>query len=220
MSPLGTSNSPSRYTDSLPLEDRYKLQTKQGRAAFGVQMRIAGPDGQSLPSDGSASGRLLVRGPWIASGYYRESENSAWEDGWFDTGDIATIDEQGFLSIVDRAKDIIKSGGEWISSLDVENVAMSHPAIAECAVAGLPHPQWSERPLLVVVLKDGANATKEEILAFMGERVVRWWLPDDVIFAEQLPYTASGKVLKRQVRQDYLDIYAEAGEAGLTAAQA
>ena len=121
MSPLGTTNSPSRYTDSLPLEDRYDLQTKAGRAVYGVQMRIAAPDGEALPNDGKSVGRLLVRGPWIASGYYKETEHSAWQDGWFDTGDIATIDEQGFLTIVDRAKDIIKSGGEWIRSIDVEN---------------------------------------------------------------------------------------------------
>jgi fatty-acyl-CoA synthase len=219
MSPLGTSNSPSRYTDSLPLEDRYQLQTKQGRAVFGVQMRVAGPDGSPLPHDGKTSGRLLVRGPWIASGYYKEDDNSAWRDGWFDTGDVATIDEQGFVNIVDRAKDIIKSGGEWISSVDVENVAMSHPAIAECAVVGLPHPQWAERPLLVVVPKEGASPSKDEILSFLGERVVKWWLPDEVVFVDQLPHTATGKVLKRQLRENYQDLYAKAeSSAGMTAA--
>jgi 3-(methylthio)propionyl---CoA ligase len=216
MSPLGTTNSPSRYTDDLALEDRYKLQTKQGRAVFGVQMRIAGPDGAPLPHDGTTSGRLLVRGPWIASGYYKESEKSAWRDGWFDTGDIGTIDEHGFLNIVDRAKDIIKSGGEWISSVDVENVAMSHPAIGECAVVGLPHPQWAERPLLVVVLREGAAATKEDLLSFLGERVVKWWLPDEVIFVDQLPHTATGKVLKRQIRQTYQTLYE--GQDGISAA--
>jgi fatty-acyl-CoA synthase len=216
MSPLGTTNSPSRYTDGLALEERYKLQTKQGRAVFGVQMRIAGPDGTSLPHDGKTSGRLLVHGPWIASGYYKESEQSAWRDGWFDTGDIGTIDEHGFLNIVDRAKDIIKSGGEWISSVDVENVAMSHPGIAECAVVGLPHPQWAERPLLVVVLREGAAATKEDLLSFLGERVVKWWLPDEVIFVDQLPHTATGKVLKRQIRQTYQTLYE--GQDGIGAA--
>jgi fatty-acyl-CoA synthase len=219
MSPLGTTNSPSRYTDGLALEDRYKLQTKQGRAIFGVQMRIAGPDGAPLPHDGTTSGRLLVRGPWIASGYYKESEKSAWRDGWFDTGDIGTIDEHGFLNIVDRAKDIIKSGGEWISSVDVENVAMSHPAIGECAVVGLPHPQWAERPLLVVVLREGAAATKEDVLSFLGERVVKWWLPDEVIFVDQLPHTATGKVLKRQIRQTYQTLYeGQESQDGISAA--
>jgi acyl-CoA synthetase (AMP-forming)/AMP-acid ligase II len=219
MSPLGTTNSPGRYSDSLTLEERYKLQTKQGRAVFGVQMRIAGPDGAPAPHDGKTSGRLLVRGPWIASGYYKESEAAAWKDGWFDTGDIATIDPNGFLNIVDRAKDIIKSGGEWISSVDVENVAMSHPAIAECAVVGLPHPQWAERPLLVVVLREDASASKDDILSYLGERLVKWWLPDEVVFVDQLPHTATGKVLKRQIRQDYQSLYeGQAGEGDVTAA--
>jgi len=219
MSPVGTSNAPSLYTDGLPLEERYQLQTKQGRAVYGVQLRIAGPDGTPLPHDGTTSGRLLVRGPWIASGYYKDEDNAAWhDDGWFDTGDIATIDEQGFVTIVDRAKDIIKSGGEWISSVDVENVAMSHPAVAECAVVGLPHPQWAERPLLVVVLKEGQTATRQDILDFLGERVVKWWLPDEVIFVDQMPHTATGKVLKRQLRQNYQDIYAEKGGDGVSAA--
>jgi acyl-CoA synthetase (AMP-forming)/AMP-acid ligase II len=219
MSPLGTTNSPSRYTDSLPLEDRYDLQTKVGRAVYGVQMKIAAPDGMALPNDGKTSGRLMVRGPWIASSYYKETEHSAWQDGWFDTGDIATIDEQGFLTIVDRAKDIIKSGGEWIPSIDVENVAMSHPKIAECAVVGLPHPQWAERPLLAVVLKEGQSATKDEIIAFLAERIVKWWLPDEVVFVDQLPHTATGKVLKRQIREQYQRLYdQDVGAAGTTAA--
>ena len=169
--------------------------------------------GETLPNDGKSVGRLLVRGPWIASGYYKETENSAWRDGWFDTGDIATIDEHGFLTIVDRAKDIIKSGGEWISSVDVENFAMSHPAIAECAVVGLPHPQWAERPLLVVVPKEGGSATKEDILAFLSEHVAKWWLPDDVLFVKELPHTAAGKVLKRQLRQEHYDMYQSAAAA-------
>jgi acyl-CoA synthetase (AMP-forming)/AMP-acid ligase II len=219
MSPIGSINSPSRHTDGLPLEERYDLQVKAGHALYGVQMRIAGPDGETLPHDGKSVGRLLVRGPWIASGYYKEAENSAWRDGWFDTGDIATIDEQGFLAIVDRAKDIIKSGGEWISSVDVENYAMSHPAIGECAVVGLPHPQWAERPLLVVVPKEGASATKDDILAFLSERVAKWWLPDEVLFVKELPHTATGKVLKRQLRQEHYELYQSAAAlAGETAA--
>jgi acyl-CoA synthetase (AMP-forming)/AMP-acid ligase II len=207
MSPVGSTNSPSRFTDALPLEERYDLQVKAGHALYGVQMRIAGPDGETLPNDGASVGRLLVRGPWIASGYYKDAEHSAWQDGWFDTGDVATIDEHGFLTIVDRAKDIIKSGGEWISSVDVENHAMCHPAIGECAVVGLPHPQWSERPLLVVVLKEGASAGKDDVLAFLSERVAKWWLPDDVLFVPELPHTATGKVLKRQLRLDHYDRY-------------
>jgi 3-(methylthio)propionyl---CoA ligase len=219
MSPVGSTNSPSRYTDALPPEERYDMQVKAGHALYGVQMRIAGTDGETLPNDGKSIGRLLVRGPWIASGYYKEAENSAWKDGWFDTGDVATIDEQGFLSIVDRAKDIIKSGGEWISSVDVENCAMNHPAIAECAVVGLPHPQWAERPLMVVVLKQEASATESEILTFLAQRVAKWWLPDTVLFAAELPHTATGKVLKRQLRQEHYDRYQPAvARAGETAA--
>jgi acyl-CoA synthetase (AMP-forming)/AMP-acid ligase II len=218
MSPLGTTNSPSRYTDSLPIEERYDQQTKVGRAVYGVQMKIAGPDGAALPHTGKTPGRLLVRGPWIANSYYKETTNSAWQDGWFDTGDIASIDEQGFLTIVDRAKDIIKSGGEWIPSIDVENVAMSHPKIAECAVVGLPHPQWAERPLLIVVLKEGQSATKEEITGFLAEKLVKWWLPDEVVFVDQLPHTATGKVLKRQLRESYQHLYdAQAGGSGASA---
>jgi acyl-CoA synthetase (AMP-forming)/AMP-acid ligase II len=213
MSPLGTTNSPSRYSEILPLEDRYNLQTKQGRPLYGVQMRIAGPNGEVLPHDGRTSGRLEVRGPWIASAYYKETaQSAAWRDGWFDTGDIATIDENGFLNIVDRAKDIIKSGGEWISSVDVENFAMSHPAIAQCAVVGLEHPQWGERPLLVAVLKPGAAATQEDVLAFLGDRVMKWWLPDRVLFVDALPHTATGKILKRQLREDFRDLYEPQGD--------
>jgi 3-(methylthio)propionyl---CoA ligase len=208
MSPLGTTNSPSRYTQGLALEDRYNLQTKQGRPLYGVAMRITGPDGQPLPNDGRTSGRLEVRGPWVAASYYKEAAPSAaWRDGWFDTGDIATIDENGFLNIVDRAKDIIKSGGEWISSVDVENCAMSHPAVAQCAVVGLQHPKWGERPLLVVVLKPGASATQEDILAFLATKVVKWWLPDSVAFVNELPHTATGKVLKRKLRDEFHDLY-------------
>ncbi len=216
MSPVGSINSPSRFSDGLPLEERYNLQVKQGRPLYGVQMRIAGPNGEPLPNDGKASGRLEVRGPWIASAYYKEPNKSAWRDGWFDTGDVATIDENGFLTIVDRVKDIIKSGGEWISSVDVENFAMSHPAVAECAVVGLPHPQWAERPLLVVVLRQGASATQQDILGFLAGKVAKWWLPDQVLFVTELPHTATGKILKRKLREDFHDLYQARG-AGMTA---
>ena len=148
MSPLGTVNSMSAHMAALPQEERYKLQTKQGRPIFGVELKILGPDGKPLPHDGKAFGRLLVRGPWVASGYYKEDDRSAWVDGWFDTGDVATIDETGTMNIVDRSKDVIKSGGEWISSVELENIAIAHPAVAECAVIGVPHPKWDERPVL------------------------------------------------------------------------
>jgi fatty-acyl-CoA synthase len=219
MSPLGTTNAPSRYYEGLPPEERYQLQTRQGRPLYGVQMRIVGPDGAPLPHDGKSSGNLEVRGPWIAGSYYKEAGKSSWHDGWFDTGDVATIDDDGFLNIVDRAKDIIKSGGEWISSVDVENFAMSHPAIAECAVVGLPHPQWAERPLLVVALRHGASATKEDILAFLATKVAKWWLPDEVMFVPELPHTATGKVLKRKLRDEFHDLYQGQNAAATASAE-
>ena len=173
---------------------------------FGVELKIIGPDGKELPRDGKAFGRLLVRGPWVASGYYKEEDRSAWVDGWFDTGDVATIDETGTMNIVDRSKDVIKSGGEWISSVELENHAVAHPSVAECAVIGVPHPKWDERPILLVVKKDGKEVTKAELLAFLEGKVAKWWLPDEVLFVKTLPHTATGKLLKRQLRDDFHDV--------------
>ena len=188
---------------SLQQEERYKLQAKQGRPVFGVELKIVGPDGKELPRDGKAFGRLLVRGPWVASGYYKDEDRSSWVDGWFDTGDVATIDETGTMAIVDRSKDVIKSGGEWISSVELENHAVAHPSVAECAVIGVPHPKWDERPILLVVKKDGKEVTKAELLAFLEGKVAKWWLPDEVLFVKTLPHTATGKLLKRQLRDDF-----------------
>jgi fatty-acyl-CoA synthase len=207
MSPLGTVNSRSRYMASLPRDERYRLQTKQGKAMFGVEMKIVDADGKPQPHDGKSFGRLMVRGPWVARCYYKSDDTSAWQDGWFDTGDVATIDEHGIMNIVDRAKDVIKSGGEWISSIEVENIAMSHPAVAECAVVGVPHPKWDERPLLVVALKEGASADKQSILDFLSGKIAKWWMPDEVIFVKELPHAPTGKLLKRQLRDDYQRIY-------------
>ncbi|MGO9869564.1 MAG: 3-(methylthio)propionyl-CoA ligase [Rhodomicrobium sp.] len=206
MSPLGTVNSMNAHMASLPLEQRYKLQSKQGRPVFGVELKIAGPDGKELPRDGKAFGRLLVRGPWVASGYYKDDDRSAWTNGWFDTGDVATIDETGTMSIVDRSKDVIKSGGEWISSVELENVAISHPAVAECAVIGVPHPKWDERPVLLVVKKEGRDLLKAELIAFLDGKVAKWWLPDEVLFVKTLPHTATGKLLKRQLRDEFREV--------------
>ncbi len=206
MSPLGTVNSMSAHMASLPLEERYKLQAKQGRPVFGVELKVAGPDGKELPRDGKAFGRLLVRGPWVASGYYKDEDRSAWQNGWFDTGDVATIDETGTMNIVDRSKDVIKSGGEWISSVELENIAISHPAVAECAVIGVPHPKWDERPVLLVVKKEGRDVTKAELIAFLQGKVAKWWLPDDVLFVKALPHTATGKLLKRQLRDEFREV--------------
>ncbi len=208
-SPLGTVNSMNAHMASLSLEDRYKLQAKQGRPMYGVELKIVGPDEKELPRDGKAFGRLLVRGPWVASGYYKHEDRSAWVDGWFDTGDVATIDETGTLNIVDRSKDVIKSGGEWISSVELENVAIAHPAVAECAVIGVPHPKWDERPVLLVVKKEGQEVTKAGLLSFLESKVAKWWLPDEVIFVQALPHTATGKLLKRQLRDEFRDVLME-----------
>lgn len=202
LSPIGTVNSLNRYMSNLSLEDRYTLQTKQGRPVYGIEMKIAGPDNQALPHDGESFGHLLVKGPWVATSYYKE-EKSPLIDGWFDTGDVATIDPQGYMNIVDRSKDVIKSGGEWISSIDLENAAIGHPALAECAVIGVPHPKWDERPLLLAVLKEGTEISKEEIISFLSDKVAKWWLPDDILFVEELPHTATGKILKMKLRESY-----------------
>ncbi|MFD2231043.1 3-(methylthio)propionyl-CoA ligase [Alkalimarinus sediminis] len=208
LSPIGTINSMNRHMKSLSLDERYQLQTKQGRPVFGIEMKIVGTDNQILPHDGDAFGRLMVKGPWVISRYYKE-EKSSLIDGWFDTGDVATIDPQGYMNIVDRAKDVIKSGGEWISSIDLENAAVGHPAIAECAVIGVPHPKWDERPLLLAVLKEGENVSKEQIIDYLSDKVVKWWLPDDVIFVTELPHTATGKLLKMKLRETYHGTFSE-----------
>lgn len=209
LSPIGTINSLNRHMTSLTIEERYALQTKQGRPVYGIEMKIAGADNQALPHDGESFGHLLVKGPWVATGYYKV-EKSPLVDGWFDTGDVATIDPQGYMNIVDRAKDVIKSGGEWISSIDLENAAIGHPALAECAVIGVPHPKWDERPLLLAVTKKGMKASKEEIISFLSDKVAKWWLPDDVIFVKELPHTATGKLLKMKLRDIYQEALSEA----------
>ncbi|WP_332776947.1 3-(methylthio)propionyl-CoA ligase [Polaromonas sp.] len=206
MSPLGTVCHPLPKHANASLEQRLDLQAKQGRALFGVSMKITDGAGNDLPRDGRAFGHLLVKGPWIASSYFRgEGGPILDQDGWFDTGDIATIDPDGYMQITDRAKDVIKSGGEWISSIDLENAAVGHPAVAEAAVIGIAHPKWQERPLLVVVLKAGQAASREELLGFLGDKVARWWLPDDVVFVDELPHTATGKLQKLKLREQFRD---------------
>ncbi|MDB6145605.1 MAG: AMP-dependent synthetase and ligase [Pseudomonas sp.] len=204
MSPLGTVCNPLPKHCNASLDERLDLQAKQGRALFGVSMKIIDSAGSVLPRDGKAAGHLLVRGPWIASQYFRGEDGPLLDDeGWLDTGDIATIDPDGYMQITDRAKDVIKSGGEWISSIDLENAAVGHPAVAQAAVIGIPHPKWQERPLLIVVLKPGKMASKEELLAFLQTRVAKWWLPDDVAFVESLPLTATGKLQKMKLREQF-----------------
>ena len=205
MSPLGTTGMLKKDSLSLPKEEQYKLQEKQGRGIYGVEMKIVDDDGGELPRDGVAFGNLMVRGPWIASGYFKGEGGEVLDsDGWFPTGDVATLDAEGYMQITDRAKDVIKSGGEWIGSIELENVAMEHVGVAECAVIGVSHPKWDERPLLVVVREAGSEVTPEEILKFFVGKTAKWWIPDDVVFVKELPHTPTGKVLKTKLRKDFV----------------
>ena len=203
MSPLGTVNGPTSELMALPKEERYKRQLKQGRPIYGVDLKIVDDDGRELARDGKAYGRLLVRGPWIANGYYKNDDRSAFVGDWFDTGDVATLDALNTMQIVDRRKDVIKSGGEWISSIDLENVAVGHASVKEACVIGVPHPKWDERPLLLIVLKDGATASKDDILDYVSQHIAKFWIPDDVIFVTELPHTATGKLHKVPLREQY-----------------
>lgn len=211
LSPLGTVNSMTRAMAQLPLEQRYKKQLKQGRSVYGIEMKIVDDAGNELPRDGKAFGSLLVRGPWVVSRYYLNDDQKAFVDGWFDTGDVATIDHENTMQIVDRAKDVIKSGGEWISSIDLENAAVGHPALKECCVIGVYHPKWDERPLLLAIKKEGATVTAAEVIAFLADKVAKWQLPDTVVFVEELPHTATGKLLKTGVRETYKNYLVENG---------
>ena len=206
MSPIGTVGTFKRGMEELPAERRYDIQEKQGRGIYGVELKIVDDDGNQLPRDGKAFGELMVRGPWIASGYFKgEGADVLDEDGWFPTGDVATLDPEGYMQITDRAKDLIKSGGEWISSIDLENVAVGHPEVAEACVIGVPHPKWNERPLLLVVRGEGSSLAKEDLLTFLEGKIAKWWMPDDVVFVEELPHTATGKLYKAKLREDYRD---------------
>jgi acyl-CoA synthetase (AMP-forming)/AMP-acid ligase II len=203
MSPLGTATVKTSEMEDMDMEKRYDLQQKQGKAFFGVDMTIADDDGKELPKDGVAFGRLLVKGPTIVERYYKAAESAVDDKGWFDTGDVAKIDPEGYMEIVDRSKDVIKSGGEWISSIDLENTAVGHPGVAEACVIGVLHSKWDERPLLLVVKAPNEDPSKEDLLGFLEDKVAKWWLPDDVIFVEDLPHTATGKLLKINLRNEY-----------------
>lgn len=202
-SPLVTICKPLKHHADLTDEQLYELRAHQGRTLFGVELRIVDESGAVLSRDGATSGHLHVRGGWIAKGYFGSSEDAVDEDGWFPTGDIARITPDGFLKITDRAKDIIKSGGEWISSVELENAAIGDPCVAEAAVIGIPHPKWQERPLLLVRPTPGQEVRPDALLKYMGERVAPWWLPDDVLVVENLPHTATGKILKSHLREKY-----------------
>jgi fatty-acyl-CoA synthase len=204
MSPLGTVCTLKPEYADLTGDARLDVQQKQGHAPFGIEMKITDDAGRTLPWDGTTFGRLKVRGPAVAKAYFKgEGGDILDEEGFFDTGDVSTIDAAGYMQITDRSKDIIKSGGEWISSIDLENLAIGHPKVAEAAVIGISHPKWDERPLLVVVLKSGQTATKEEILGYMQGRIAKWWMPDDVAFVDEIPHTATGKIQKTTLRDRF-----------------
>ena len=210
MSPLGTVCTFKAKHASASSEERYALQNKVGRVIFGVDTRIVDENGKELPHDGKAFGDLQVRGPWTVSGYFKDEggdplRKDAAGAGWFPTGDVVTIDPDGYIQITDRSKDVIKSGGEWISSIDLENVAVAHPAVQEAAVIGIRHPKWDERPIVVVVKKSGQEVNKAEILKFYEGKIAKWWMPDDVVFVTELPHTATGKLSKLTLRQQFKD---------------
>jgi acyl-CoA synthetase (AMP-forming)/AMP-acid ligase II len=202
MSPVGTIGSPKPNHLDWPKDQRLALQLKQGRPLYGVEMKIVDGAGRDLPHDGVAAGNIMVRGPWIVRDYYR-SGSPPLVDGWFPTGDVGSIDPDGYLQITDRSKDVIKSGGEWISSIELENIAMGHPAVMEAAVIAVPHPKWQERPLLIAVKRGGVPVTREDLLQFYDGKVAKWWRPDDVVFVDELPHTATGKLSKRTLRERY-----------------
>ena len=202
MSPLGTYNTLKNKHLELSGSDQFKVKIKAGRVIFGVDLKIVDADGKELPRDGKAFGDLLVRGPWIIGSYYK-LDKSPLVDGWFPTGDVATLDADGYIQITDRSKDVIKSGGEWISSIDLENIAVAHPSVLEAAVIGIAHPKWDERPLLIIVKKPGKDVTREELLKFYDGKIAKWWMPDDVAFVSEIPHTATGKILKTRLREDF-----------------
>jgi fatty-acyl-CoA synthase len=203
MSPLGTTGGLLVKHLKLPKEEQRKILQKQGHAIYGVDMKIVDDDGQEMPWDGKSFGHLLVKGPWIIASYFRQEGGDVLQDGWFPTGDVATIDADGFMQITDRSKDVIKSGGEWIGSIDLENIAMGHPAVMQAACIGVSHPKWDERPLLLVVPRPGAEVTREELLGFFEGKIARFWMPDDVVFVEALPIGGTGKIQKNKLREQY-----------------
>lgn len=203
MSPLGTVNMPLAKHAQLAPAEQHRLRENQGRPLWGVEMKIVDEDGSTLPEDGASQGELLVRGHWILDAYMHMSREDTLQDGWFNTGDVATLDPDGYLSIKDRSKDIIKSGGEWISSVELEGIAIAHPLLADAAVVGVPHPKWEERPILIAVAADGAEPDPSGVLAIFENKVARWQVPDAVVFTEALPRNATGKILKRELRDRY-----------------
>lgn len=206
MNPLGTfnGNCPPGL-ESLSQADYEQLRLKAGRPVFGVDIKITDATGKELPWDGQSSGAIKVRGPWIINQYFNYDRQTLDDDGWFETGDVGCMDQWGYLQITDRLKDVIKSGGEWISSIELENCAMNHPHVAEAAVVGMPHPKWTERPLLLAVLKDGKMLEKQTLLSWLEGKMAKWWVPEDCLFVDELPHTATGKVSKKDIREQLKD---------------
>jgi len=209
MSPLGTTNIPTPEMEHMSKKEKYAIQLKQGRPIYGVELKVVDDSGADLPNDGESQGHLMVRGPWILQKYFKAEKDAVDKNGWFDTGDISVLDEDGYMTIKDRAKDVIKSGGEWISSIDLENAAFGHPEVAEACVVGIPHPKWDERPMLFIVTNDGEPVEKAGILEFLASKVAKWWLPDEIIFLKELPHGATGKLQKFELRAEYNNYYME-----------
>ncbi|MCV2890089.1 long-chain-fatty-acid--CoA ligase [Ruegeria aquimaris] len=205
MSPLGTTNQPLAKHRALPVEAQHKLRENQGRPPYGVELKIVDDDGKTLPNDGVTQGDLMVRGHWVLDGYFQMQGTEVLQDGWFATGDVATLDPDGYMTIRDRSKDIIKSGGEWISSVELENIAVAHPKLATAAVVGVPHPKWDERPLLVAVKAEGEDPSEAELLEYFDGKIAKWQVPDKAVFVDALPLNATGKVLKRTLREQFKD---------------
>ena len=203
LNPVGVFSRPLPFMGELNFEQRMEIRCKQGRPPFGLEIKIVDDEGNSLPHDGVAFGKLMVRGPWVVERYYRAKESALDNEGWFDTGDVSTIDKYGFMQITDRAKDIIKSGGEWISSADIENTAVGHPEVQIAACLGVKHVKWEERPLLIVVKKEGCDPSKTSILDIISNEHAKWQLPDDVVFIDEMPLTATGKIDKKPLRIKY-----------------
>jgi len=205
MSPLGTVCTLQGHHLTLPHKEQQIILEKQGHAIYGVDMKIVDDAGSELPWDGTTCGNLYVRGPWVARSYFKADDSDVLQDGWFPTGDVATINPEGYMQITDRSKDVIKSGGEWIGSIELENVAMAHPAVRQAACIGVFHPKWDERPLLVIVKKPDAELSKEELINSYKGKVAKWWTPDDVVFMDALPVGATGKILKNEIRNQLKD---------------
>ncbi|NBR32300.1 MAG: fatty-acid--CoA ligase [Sphingomonadaceae bacterium] len=204
-SPIGTMGSPTPDWDDLSIEAQIDIVCKQGRVPFGVELRIVDDEGTVLPRDGTSSGKLQVRGPWVVKRYFKAEADATDADQWFDTGDVSVIHPDGTMQITDRAKDVIKSGGEWISSVELENAAVGCPGVAEAAAIGVPHPKWDERPILLVVRKEGAALSEADVVAYLAGVVAKWWLPDEVLFVDSLPHTGTGKIQKAELRKQYKD---------------